>query len=206
MLAKITAPDLPQDVTGAELLIDRHNEYKTEIDARQPAFKNFYDTGRSIQKDHFLLKEIEDRVRNLEARMNLLQNTWRNRSDIYEQNRDLQTFKRDSNLLENWLDVRQEILRDEKVGESISQVEELIRKHDDFEKTIAAQEDKFSALRRTTLVERAFAEQKHREMLDKQAEKERQEQQKLMERKRLEYQRLTEQRLTEQRRERPEER
>lgn len=116
MLAKITAPDLPQDVTGAELLIDRHNEYKSEIDARLPAFQQFYDTGRNIQEDHVLVKEIEDRIYNLEQRMNLLTNTWQNRSEIYEQNRDLQVFKRDTKLLDNWLEVRQKILKDDKVS------------------------------------------------------------------------------------------
>lgn len=206
MLAKITAPDLPQDVTGAELLIDRHNEYKAEIDARIPAFQQFYDTGRNIQDDHFLLKEIEEKIHNLEQRMNLLSNTWQKRSDLYEQNKDLQIFKRDSHLLDNWLEVRQKILKDDKLGENIPQVEELIRKHDDFEKTILAQEDKFAALKRMTLVERAFARQREQEARDRRAERERQEQEKLQQRKRMEIQRLTEQRRQEEHRDRADER
>lgn len=44
------------------------------------------------------------------------------------------------------------MLHDEKLGDSINQVEELIRKHDDFEKTIEAQEEKCNALKRITLV------------------------------------------------------
>jgi spectrin beta len=44
------------------------------------------------------------------------------------------------------------VLNDDKLGESIWQVEELIRKHEDFEKTIEAQEEKFNTLKRITLV------------------------------------------------------
>ena len=46
MLARITAPDLATDVQGAEQLIVRHKENKTEIDARQDDFSKFYKTGQ----------------------------------------------------------------------------------------------------------------------------------------------------------------
>jgi hypothetical protein len=64
----------------------------------------------------------------------------------------LQVFKREADLLENWIVSREPLLHDGKFGETIAQVEDLIRKHEDFEKTIEAQEDKFSALRRVTMV------------------------------------------------------
>lgn len=205
MLAKITSPELPQDVAGAETLIDRHNEYKAEIDAYQPTFEKFYRTGQNISRGHFLHKEIEDRITMLEQKMKLLIDTWQIRANIYNQNKDLQIFKRDSNMLENWIDVRQKLLEDDKVGESIAQVEEMIKKHDDFEKTVLAQEDKFAALKRLTLVEQAFAKQQEQEMRVRQLEKERKEQEKLAQRRRLEIQRLTEQRMQEEFKDRPQE-
>jgi len=61
-------------------------------------------------------------------------------------------FKRDADHLENWLQSRQPTLKDPNLGESIPQVDELIRKHEDFIKTIEAQEEKFNALRRITMV------------------------------------------------------
>jgi spectrin beta len=64
----------------------------------------------------------------------------------------LQVFKREAEVLENWIISREPLLHDGKLGETIAQVEDLIRKHEDFEKTIEAQEDKFSALRRITMV------------------------------------------------------
>ena len=63
-----------------------------------------------------------------------------------------QIFKRDASQLESWLAMREPVLNDPSVGASIGEVEELIRRHDDFLKTVESQEDKFDALRRTTRV------------------------------------------------------
>lgn len=193
MIAKITAPDLPQDVVAAELLIERHKEHKVEIDARADAFKQFSNAGNLLIKEgHFLSQDIENRILTLQQRMDVLLTTWLNRSLIYNQNLDVQLFKREANSLENWILIREGNIRDGKVGESINQVEDLIRKHEDFEKTILAQEDKFQALKRKTLVEEAFAQQLELEKKAKETERERLEQERLAQRKQQEMQRITE--------------
>lgn len=73
-------------------------------------------------------------------------------------------------------------------------MEELIRKHRDFEEAIKAQEDKFSALKRSTMIEEAFTQQKAEEERARKAEKERQEQERLEQRKRMEVARIAEMR------------
>lgn len=70
-------------------------------------------------------------------------------------------------------------------------MEELIRKHRDFEETVKSQEDKFEALKRMTLLEEAFTQQLKQEELARKAEKERLEQEKLEKRKRQEMDRIT---------------
>ena len=64
----------------------------------------------------------------------------------------LQVFKRDAELLENWLVSQETVLHDGNLGDTIAQVDDLIRKHEDFEKTVQAQEEKFNALQRVTMV------------------------------------------------------
>jgi spectrin beta len=54
-------------------------------------------------------------------------------------------------MLEAWLSGREAMMPTE-LGDSIQVVEELIRRHDDFEKTVYAQEDKFNAIKRRTKV------------------------------------------------------
>ncbi|XP_043493138.1 spectrin beta chain, non-erythrocytic 5 isoform X1 [Polistes fuscatus] len=203
MVAKVTAPELARDVPGAEALISRHNEYKTEIDTRKEAFEKFYKTGQElIEQGHFLGKEIEEKISVLRLRKQILLDTWEQRKLIYEQNLDTQLFKREAETLENWIVSREPMLHDGKLGDSIPQVEELIRKHEDFEKTIEAQEERFNALNRITMLEKAFRKQQEAEMAARQAEKERIERARIEERKRKEVQRITEERKREEERRR----
>ena len=55
-------------------------------------------------------------------------------------------------LLDTWLEVRQPVLEDKTLGDSIDAVEEQLQKHDDFEKMVLAQEERFGAINRMTLV------------------------------------------------------
>lgn len=117
MLAKMTAPDLPQDCSEAEQLIERHKEYKSEIEARRPKFDGYIHKGKGfIREEHYLTPEIEDKVRVLEQRMDLLDTIWNKRKIIYDQNLDVQLFYREVNILENWLKIREKTLKDSKYG------------------------------------------------------------------------------------------
>jgi spectrin beta len=91
MIAKVTAPDLAQDVPGAEALLVRHEEHCAEIDTRADAFAQFSQTGHKlIAEGHFLANEILEKISILEQRKQLLNDTWARRKAIYEQNLDTQ--------------------------------------------------------------------------------------------------------------------
>lgn len=51
-----------------------------------------------------------------------------------------------------WIDEKRPVVDDAKIGNSIVEVEDLLRKHDDFEKMVEAQENRFNAILRLTLV------------------------------------------------------
>lgn len=200
MLAKITAPDLPTDCNEAELLIERHKDHQVEINAKNNVFKQYYDSGnRFIKAELLFANEIQDKIKILKQRIDLLNHIWEKRSVLYHHNLDVQLFKREATTLESWLAVREGTLRDGTSGDSIVHVEELISKHRDFEETIKAQEEKFESLKRMTLIEEAFLLQKEQEALARKSERERQEQERLEQRKRLEIQKITEKRRQEQR-------
>ncbi|XP_066903176.1 spectrin beta chain, erythrocytic isoform X2 [Halyomorpha halys] len=205
MIAKVTSPELAQDVAGAEALISRHMEHRAEINSREEAFSQFYTTGNAlIEQGHFLGNDIQDKIRVLEQRKHLLNDTWEKRKVIYDLSLDTRIFMREANLLENWIISREPVLHDEKLGESISQVEELIRRHEDFEKTIEAHAEKFSAIKRITLLEQAFLKQQEAEASARQAEIERIERERSEARKRREVQRMTQERKKEDERRRQE--
>ncbi|XP_053697591.1 spectrin beta chain, non-erythrocytic 1 isoform X2 [Sabethes cyaneus] len=195
MLAQITAPELAKDVAGAEALIAKIQEQKTEVDSRNEAFDTFYKTGTKLIRDgHFLANEIQEKIAILGQRKRLLDNTIIQRAEIYELNLDTQLFLKEAEVIENWIITRQVQLKDAKLGDSIAQVEDLIRKHEDFEKTVAAQEEKVLALKRITLLEQKFKKQLEAEQAARIAEKERVERERHEALKQKEVQRITEER------------
>lgn len=91
MMALVTSHELPKDVAGAESLLGRHKEYKSEIDTREENFNKFYETGETIiASGHFMADEIKDKILRLKGAFSLLQSTWEKRQIIYEQNLDAQ--------------------------------------------------------------------------------------------------------------------
>lgn len=206
ILAKITAPELPRDVLGAEAIISRHNEYKTEIDARADAFEKFSAAGNAlIDQGHFMGEEISEKIATLAARRKLLIDTWDMRSTIYKRNHDLRVFLRDAQVFEAWIESRESVVKDDQMGDTIVEVEELIRRHDDFLKTIDAQEDKLEPIKRFTMIEEDFQAQKKREEDARKAEVARKEQERMENMKRKEVQRITDERRREDERRRTQE-
>lgn len=195
MLAKITAAELAKDVHGAEQLLARTKDHQAEIDARKETFDNFYTAGNKlVTEKHFLANEIHDKISILEQRQRLVQTTLEKRKEIYELNLDTQIFLREAEILESWITSREPQLKDPKLGENIPQVEDLLRRHEDFEKTVAAQEDKFAALKRITKLEQMFRKQKEDELAAKRAEKDRIERDRVEAMKQKEVMRINEER------------
>ena len=57
-------------------------------------------------------------------------------------------------MADGWLLAQEGFLGGEEWGESLDDVEELLKQQDDFEKTLAAQDERFQALLRETRVSR----------------------------------------------------
>ncbi|XP_046630760.1 spectrin beta chain, non-erythrocytic 1-like isoform X4 [Daphnia pulicaria] len=198
MIAKITAPELARECASAALQLAGHREYQTEIEARKEPFDRFVHMGEAlIGKGHFMAEEIQDKVMTLTQRRHQLLETWQRREEIYLRNMDALLFERDASQLESWLESREKILAHEELGSSISEVEELIRRHEDFAKTLDAQDQKAEALKRITLLEKAFQHLRKLEEETRKAEAQRREQDRLEAAKRKEMQRITNERRQE---------
>ncbi|XP_014672524.1 PREDICTED: spectrin alpha chain-like [Priapulus caudatus] len=153
MMAIITSDELARDVPGAEALIEKHKEHRAAIDMKMGAFEKFTRSGEDlIARGHFLSDDIRDKIQKLDGARDQLLDTWRQRSVLYDQNLDAQMFKRDAEALQSWLRAREPVLRDANYGQSVKEVDELIQRHEDFEKTVESQRDRFQALNRETLV------------------------------------------------------
>lgn len=71
---------------------------------------------------------------------------WINRRMELDQCLELQLFYRDCEQAENWMSAREAFLASEEVDSQGDNVEALIKKHEDFDKAINAQEEKIAGL------------------------------------------------------------
>uniref|UniRef100_A0A7M4E128 Spectrin alpha chain, non-erythrocytic 1 n=1 Tax=Crocodylus porosus TaxID=8502 RepID=A0A7M4E128_CROPO len=147
MKALINADELANDVAGAEALLDRHQEHKGEIDAHEDSFKSADESGQSLLvAGHYASDEVKEKLTILSDERAALLELWELRRQQYEQCMDLQLFYRDTEQVDNWMSKQEAFLLNEDLGDSLDSVEALLKKHEDFEKSLSAQEEKITAL------------------------------------------------------------
>ncbi|XP_067682927.1 spectrin beta chain, non-erythrocytic 5-like isoform X3 [Haliotis asinina] len=202
MMAILTADELARDLPSAEAMVARYKEHKAEVDSQEEAFVKFEETGKHlISKGHFLSDEIQEKINQLKESHDGLLRTLEHRQLLHEQNLEAQRLRHEMEQLDAWMNLREPLLREKNYGNSISAVEELLRRHADFEKTVDAQEEKFMALMRGTEIEKAFAKQRLMEQQMMVADEARREKDRLDELRRKEQDRILETQRAERRRE-----
>ncbi|XP_024120554.1 spectrin alpha chain, non-erythrocytic 1 isoform X3 [Oryzias melastigma] len=147
MKALINADELANDVAGAEALLDRHQEHKGEIDAHEDSFRGTDEAGKALlSTGHYASEEVKEKLGVLTGEKESLLELWEVRRQQYEQCMDLQLFYRDTEQVDNWMSKQEAFLLNEDLGDSLDTVEALLKKHEDFEKSLSAQEEKITAL------------------------------------------------------------
>uniref|UniRef100_A0A0P4VTQ5 Putative beta-spectrin n=2 Tax=Rhodnius TaxID=13248 RepID=A0A0P4VTQ5_9HEMI len=147
MKAIISADELAKDVAGAEALLERHQEHKGEIDAREDSFRSTAEAGEVLlERNHYAAAEVREKLHVLESEKSALLSLWDDRRLLNEQCMDLQLFYRDTEQADTWMAKQEAFLANDDLGDSLDSVEALIKKHEDFEKSLAAQEEKIKAL------------------------------------------------------------
>uniref|UniRef100_A0A8C9G0U5 SH3 domain-containing protein n=1 Tax=Pavo cristatus TaxID=9049 RepID=A0A8C9G0U5_PAVCR len=143
----VSSDELAKDVTGAEALLERHQEHRTEIDARAGTFQAFEQFGQQLlARGHYASPEIKEKLDILDQERTDLEKAWVQRRMMLDQCLELQLFHRDCEQAENWMAAREAFLNTEDKGDSLDSVEALIKKHEDFDKAINVQEEKIAVL------------------------------------------------------------
>ncbi|CAL8071830.1 unnamed protein product [Calicophoron daubneyi] len=143
MKTLIEADELAKDVAGAEAHLERHNEHKAEITSREDGYHTCLDEGRNlIDLNISDSADIATKLSEIEREWNALLQLWEEKRVQFEQCMDLQLFLRDVEQAESWMSKQETLLDNKDVGDSLDAVEALMRKHEDFEKSLLAQEEK----------------------------------------------------------------
>ncbi|XP_045402991.1 spectrin alpha chain, erythrocytic 1 [Lemur catta] len=148
--ALINADELPTDVAGGEVLLDRHQQHKHEIDSYDDRFQSADETGQSLlDANHEASEEVREKMAILANNWAALLELWDKRQHQYEQCLNLHLFYRDSEQVDSWMSRQEAFLENEDLGNSLGSVEALLQKHDDFEEAFTAQEEKITTLDKT---------------------------------------------------------
>ncbi len=80
---EMTSPPLPTDVAGAEALLIRHKQHKSEIDARKTSFEGLKTRAQEMtDQNHYDAENIRTRIPELEELTADLHSTWEARNTV----------------------------------------------------------------------------------------------------------------------------
>jgi spectrin beta len=154
IISEMKNDDKPRDVSGVELLMNNHQSLKAEIDARAENFTICINLGKDlINRKHQRSLDVKERCVQLCLQHDETVEQWDERWEHLQLMLEVYQFARDASVAEQWLIAQEPYLQNEDLGDTLDQVENLIKKHEAFEKSISAQEDRFNALKRLTTLE-----------------------------------------------------
>ncbi|XP_033634187.1 spectrin beta chain-like [Asterias rubens] len=154
IILQITSQERARDVSGVELLMNQHQNVKAEIDTRDDSFTECFNLGKEmLGKNHYASKEIHGKLVGVGTRRQDMINEWEHRWEFLQLILEVYQFARDAHVAEAWLISQEAYLRNTDYGNSLDEVEKLIKKHEAFEKALQAQEDRFIALEKLTTFE-----------------------------------------------------
>ncbi|XP_064621468.1 spectrin beta chain-like isoform X3 [Lineus longissimus] len=154
ILRQMTTQEKPRDVSGVELLMNNHQSLKAEIDAREENFAICVNLGKDLlERKHYRQEEVREKLIQLTTERCTMMDQWEDRWDYLQLILEVYQFARDAAVAECWLMAQEPYLHNQDLGQSLEDVENLIKKHEAFEKSAATQEERFASLERLTTFE-----------------------------------------------------
>uniref|UniRef100_A0A8C5EP25 Spectrin beta chain n=1 Tax=Gouania willdenowi TaxID=441366 RepID=A0A8C5EP25_GOUWI len=150
---QIDAHDSPRDVSSAGLVIANHQDIKSEIETRADSFTACIELGNTlIQNNHYAADEIREKLDQLQEKRDKINKKWQDKMDHLQIVLEVLQFGRDACVAESWLAGQEPLVRAAELGSNVDEVESLIKRHEAFEKTAAAWEERFVLLEKLTTV------------------------------------------------------
>ena len=94
----------------------------------------------------FLCFQIRQRLSDLAKAKSALDDTWLDRRHRYAELIDQQQFYRDARQIDDMSNAQEIFLLNDDLADTVDGVEAMLKKHEAFEKTVAAQEEKVTSL------------------------------------------------------------
>lgn len=150
-------------MSSADLVIKNHQGIKAEIEARADRFSSCVDMGQGLlARSHYAAEEISEKLSQLQARRQETADKWQEKMDWLQLVLEVLVFGRDAGMAEAWLCSQEPLVRSAELGCTVDEVESLIKRHEAFQKSAVAWEERFSALEKLTALEEQEKERKRK--------------------------------------------
>lgn len=154
VVRQMDTSEKPRDVSGVELLMNNHQSLNAEIIARRDNFTTCEKLGQELlARNHYARDEIKEKLAALQNKRNAMDSRWEERWIHLKLILEVYQFARDAAVAEAWLVAQEPYLLSKELGHTIDEVNILIKKHEAFEKSAAAQHERFEALHKLTTFE-----------------------------------------------------
>uniref|UniRef100_A0A672SWU1 Spectrin beta chain n=1 Tax=Sinocyclocheilus grahami TaxID=75366 RepID=A0A672SWU1_SINGR len=154
IIQQIETQEKPRDVSSVELLIKYHQGIRAEIETRGPKFNQCVELGRALlERKHKDSAEIKEKLMQLAEKRKEMMLKWDERWEWLRLLLEVCQFARDASVAEAWLIAQEPYVASRDLGETVDEVEKLLKRHEAFEKSTATWEERFSALERLTTLE-----------------------------------------------------
>ncbi|XP_063685310.1 spectrin alpha chain-like isoform X2 [Bolinopsis microptera] len=136
----------PRDVAESVVFLDEHDQYMVQMQCWHESFSNLQENGADIAGVHIEESQVKEKVEELEGLWVVVNKTWTNLHSQLIAHKQYQSWSRDYEVVTAWLSSKENIVSESYIGHSLDEVESQLKKLEDFNQSLKAQETKIGAL------------------------------------------------------------
>lgn len=136
----LNANENARDVETAENLIKTHNELGDEIRTKTNEFDEVITLGKQLNDRNIKSSDVVDYINRLITDQSTIQTEWNKKQNRLHQGVELQIFNREADKMDATTKSHEAFLEYTDLGNSLDEVEAIIKRHTDFENTLGAQD------------------------------------------------------------------
>lgn len=136
----LSANENARDVETAENLIKTHNELGDEIRTKSNEFDEVIGLGKQLNERNLNSSDVVDYINRLIGEQSTIETEWNNKQKRLHEGVELQIFNREADKMDATTKSHEAFLEYTELGNSLDDVEAIIKRHTDFENTLGAQD------------------------------------------------------------------
>jgi len=146
MKAKLKGKEMPHDVAEAEALLKEHGDLYDDLMSNKDRLDKMIALAEKILAKDPNNKEVQERLRQLKAERDLLDELWKKKQQDLLAAKDLQVLLREADQIDSVTASHDAFLEFNELGSTADDVDTLLKRHEDFANTLKTQDERMRAL------------------------------------------------------------